>query len=273
MVSGEQHTGLTRAETRPVRYGPSSNGFAFVEPDGPVWVDNLETVYVTDAATIAAILPPPLSPGPEPIVRVAISTAADDRGGTTGEARISVQASWDDIVGEYVLFVGMTSEGSALHARERFGEPAHQADITSTINHTRRIANRVARLGHTVVQVIGMVEEPQQSDHVVRTEFAFRIDRSVNDPSALASDPELVAMTRSIEARKAAKVTGIVRLGDSPMDPIRDLAVRQTHRSHLAQQFVTVDAKVVDTVAAADFLPYVHQRYDHIPASLQRKRL
>lgn len=259
--------GVTRPESKPVRYGPSAHGFGLIAADGPIWVDTLETIYRTDPTTVAAILPPPLAPGPDPVVRVSISTASDDGGVTTGAARVSVQASWDTMIGEYVLFVGTTNEAEALNARERFGEPAHQADITSTINTQRRITNRVARLGHTVVQVVGMVEEPQPPERVVRTEFAFRITRSVGDPSALAADPELVAITRSVAERKAAKVAGIVRLGNSPIDPIRDLVVHRIDRSRLAQQFVTIAAKVVDEIPAADFLPYVHQRYDQAPDS------
>jgi acetoacetate decarboxylase len=269
-VQAASRTGATGAASKPVRYGPSADGFGPLAIDGPVWVDNLETIYRTDPTTVAAVLPPPLAPGPDPVVRVSISTASDDRGATTGVARVSVQASWDTMVGEYVLFVGATTEAEALNARERFGEPAHQVDITSTINGQRRIANRVVRLGQTVVQIVGMVEEPEPPERAVRTEFAFRIIRSVSDPSALAADPELVAITRSVEERKAAKVAGIVRLGHSPIDPVRDLVVRHTDRSRLAQQFVTIGAKVVDEVPAADFLPYVHQRYDHVAEARRR---
>ena len=41
-----------------------------------VWSDSLEAVYLTDAEVVAAVLPPPLEPGPEPLVRLNISTVS-----------------------------------------------------------------------------------------------------------------------------------------------------------------------------------------------------
>ena len=41
------------------------------------WSESLEAVYVTDPEVVAAVLPPPLEPGPEPLVRLNVETRGD----------------------------------------------------------------------------------------------------------------------------------------------------------------------------------------------------
>ena len=56
------------------------------------WSDSLEAVYETDPDVIAAVLPPPLEPGPEPLVRLNISTVTMPGNLEFGAGWIGVQA-------------------------------------------------------------------------------------------------------------------------------------------------------------------------------------
>lgn len=233
---------------------------------GPVWRDTLEGRYLTDPDAVAAALPAPLEPTGDPTVRVAIATGTNPDGSSFGEGRVTVQARHGSIVGEYPLVVVVDTEHALLEARERFGDPAHLGSVTGTITD-RRIEKRIGRHDHNVVHLVGVVDGPEAPTPTSRTEFTFRTKRSIDHALDLAEDPELVLVTRTIEERRAATVGGIVRLGGSPFDPVRDLPVRKTHGLRIAQQFVTLSARSGGHIPADSHRPFLHHRYDPSPVA------
>lgn len=231
---------------------------------GPVWRDTLEGRYLTDPDALAAVLPPPLEATEDPTVRVSIATGNNPDGSPFGEGRVSVQARHGSIVGEYPLFVVADSDQAVLEARDRFGDPAHRGVIGGSIDG-RRIEKRISRKDHNVVHLVGVVEGPESPTPTSRIEFTFRTRRALNEPMDLAEDPELVIVTRTVEERRAATVGGIVRLGGTPFDPIRELPIRKTHGLRIAQQFVTLSARSAGHVPADSHRPFLHHRYDPSP--------
>ncbi len=59
------------------------------------WATSLVAIYETDPAIIAAVLPPPIEPGPEPLVKVTVATVDLGRPGVPpfGAGSFSVAAS------------------------------------------------------------------------------------------------------------------------------------------------------------------------------------
>ena len=169
-------------------------------------------------------------------------------------------------MGEYPLLVVADTEQAVLEARERFGEPARQGEIGGSITE-RRIEKRVSRHGHNVVHLVGVVEGPEAPTPSTRTEFTFRTRRALDAAMRLAEDPELVIVTRTIEERRAATVGGVVRLGGTPFDPIRELPIRKTHGLRIAQQFVTLSARSAGNVPADWHHSFLHHRYDPPPVA------
>ena len=96
------------------------------------WSDSLEAVYVTDPEVVAAVLPPPLEPGPEPLVRLNISTVTMPGNLVFGAGWFGVMARHEDVVGEYPLLMPMTTEQATVGGRETFGEPKKIAEISAT---------------------------------------------------------------------------------------------------------------------------------------------
>ena len=93
------------------------------------WSDSLEAVYETDPDVIAAVLPPPLEPGPEPLVRLNISTVTMPGNLVFGAGWFGVQACHGEVLGEYPLLMPMTTEQATVGGRETFGEPKKIAEI------------------------------------------------------------------------------------------------------------------------------------------------
>ena len=70
------------------------------------------------------MLPPPLEPTDEPLVRVTIATSTSAGGlPPFGAGTFAVQARHEGTIGNYPLVMPMTTEQSVIGGRETFGEP------------------------------------------------------------------------------------------------------------------------------------------------------
>ena len=152
-----------RSDTPPSRSRPFA--IAKLEATGREnWSDSLEAVWETDAEIVAAVLPPPLEPGPEPLVRLNISTVTMPGGHVFGAGWFGVQARYGTTVGEYPLLMPMSTEQATVGGRETFGEPKKIARITSDRDGDR-IHNTVERMGYTVAEIKGTItgeREPRE---------------------------------------------------------------------------------------------------------------
>src|SRR3954452_21520133 len=97
-----------------------------------IWSEAITAIYETDPELIAALLPKPLEPGPEPLVRITITTVQMPVGPAFGAGWIGVKARHDDRVGEYPIFMPMTTEQSVLGGRDTYGEPKKIGDVRAT---------------------------------------------------------------------------------------------------------------------------------------------
>lgn len=227
------------------------------------WSDSLEAVYETDPEIVAAVLPPPLRPGPEPLVRLNISTVTMPNNIVFGAGWFGVQACHGDVLGEYPLFMPMSTEQATIGGRETFGEPKKIAKITSE-RDGNRIRNTIERMGFTVAEITGTIVGEREPVEVDKCDFYFKLLPSPEGPGMLDGDPYLVESHKHVRERKAQIVEGEVILGDSPLDPVADLPVRTLRSITLCERATVVDAKTVGTVPAADIIPFVHQRYDDL---------
>lgn len=233
----------------------------------PIWSDSLEAVYETDPELIAAVLPAPLEPGPEPRVRLNLTQVTMPGGLVFGAGWFGVEARHGEVVGEYPLFMPMSTEQATVGGRETFGEPKKIAQFSQVRNGTDvgdEVAATVSRLGFTVAEIRGRVSEQREPAEHHRVDFYFKVSPSPEEPGALDADPLIVHSHKHLTERSAAGVDGEVVLGDSPVDPVGDLVVRRIVDIALTERTTVVDAKVVGTVPRENLLPYIHQRYDDL---------
>ena len=79
-----------------------------------IWSEAVTAVYETDPDIVAAILPPPLEPGERPLVRITITRVEMPGLPVFGAGWIGVQARHRDRLGEYPIFMPMTTEQSLI---------------------------------------------------------------------------------------------------------------------------------------------------------------
>ncbi|HWC33901.1 MAG TPA: acetoacetate decarboxylase family protein [Mycobacteriales bacterium] len=228
------------------------------------WATTLVATYETDPDAIRAVLPPPLSPPTEPLVRLTIATVDLGRGYPTfGAGTFAVHARHEDVDGDYALVMPMTTEQAVVGGRETFGEPKKLAEI-SLDRDGDSIRGHFTRMGTTFVEVTGRVTgEVEPSPDRTRTSFYLKFLPSPSG-KGFDGDPMLVYCRRDEKTRTMWNVDGEVILRESRFDPVVDLPVLKLRSIELAERSSVQTGEVVATVPADWVAPYVHQRYDDL---------
>ncbi len=228
-----------------------------------VWATTLVATYLTDPTAIAAVLPPPIEPGDEPLVKVTVATVDIPGYPTFGAGSFSVRARHEGTDGYYALFMPMTTEQSVIGGRETFGEPKKLATV-ELAHDGDRVVGRVARMGVTVIEVAGRVaDELEPPDEETRTDFYFKF-LPAPDGKGFDSDPALVYCHRTEKTRTLARVDGDVLLRYSRFDPVADLPVHELRDILFATRSSVQRGEIHGTVPGEWLRPYVHQRYDDL---------
>jgi acetoacetate decarboxylase len=226
-----------------------------------VWATTLVATYLTDPEIIAAVLPPPIEPGAEPLVKVTVATVDISGYPTFGAGSFSVRARHEGTEGYYALLMPMTTEQSVIGGRETFGEPKKLGAVDLD-RHGDRVTGTFARMGVEIVNVSGRIgPELELPDTETRTDFYLKF-LPAPDGKGFDSDPALVSCHRTEQTRKLEKVDGEVVLRESRFDPVADLPVRQLLEITLAERSSVQRGEIHGTVPGEWIRPYVHQRYD-----------
>jgi acetoacetate decarboxylase len=228
------------------------------------WATTLVATYETDPEAIRAVLPPPLSPPAEPLVRVTIATVDLGRGYPTfGAGTFAVHARHDDVDGDYALVMPMTTEQAVVGGRETFGEPKKLAQI-SLDRDGDDVHGHFTRMGTTFLEITGRVTgEVEPTPDRTRTSFYLKFLPSPTG-KGFDGEPMLVHCRRAEKTRTAWNVDGEVLLRESRFDPVVDLPVLKLRSIELAERSSIQTGEVVSTIPADWVAPYVHQRYDDL---------
>ena len=228
------------------------------------WATSLTIIYETDPEAIAAVLPPPLVPSSDPVVRLTIASVDIGRGlPPFGAGSFGVQAEHEGTIGDYALVMPMTTEQAVVGGRETFGEPKKLAEVTLTRDGDT-VRATFARMGVTFVEVNGTVTgELPLTPEQTRTSFYLKFLPAVNG-KGFDGQPELVYCRRVENTRKLEAVDGEILLRDSRFDPVSDFPVLKIRSIELGERNSIQTGEVMAQVPADWVAPYVHQRYDDL---------
>jgi acetoacetate decarboxylase len=228
------------------------------------WATTLVATFETDPDAIAAVLPPPLSPPTEPLVRLTIATVDLGRGYPVfGAGTFAVHARHEEVEGDYALVMPMTTEQAVIGGRETFGEPKKLAEI-SLDRDGDNVRGHFTRMGTTFVEITGKVTgEVEPSPDRTRTSFYLKFLPSPTG-KGFDGEPMLVYCRRDEKTRTMWNVDGEVILRESRFDPVADFPVLKLRSIELAERSSIQTGEVVANVPADWVAPYVHQRYDDL---------
>ena len=252
-----------------VRYGPRPPqervDHEIDATKAPIATEAVTITYLTDPEIVAAVLPRPLEPAAEPLVRIQLQRVRIEGMPTFTSAVFSVTARHGDVDGDYPLFMPQSTEQSVTGGRETFGEPKKIARIEVDRDGDRVTAG-VDRLGHQLVTVTGRVTGPAElPPDQINTEFYFKFLRAPDGNGI--TDPHLVygEYHRHYEVLENLENTaGTVELGESPLDPVADIVIREIRSITWCRRRTVQVGRIAERVPAEWLLPYVHQRYDDV---------
>ena len=250
-----------------VRYGPRDEAARrnreIEATKAGIWSTVLTAYWETDPEVVAAVLPQPLQPADEPLVRLVVATVDIPGRPPFGAGTVAVMAQHEGTVGDYALVMPMTTEQAVIGGRETFGEPKKIGEVTLTRRGDEVVA-AMGRLGTTFVEVqgrtTGELQPPEPSE---RTSFYFKFLLSP-DGKGFDDEPGLVYCRRAETFRKVEAVEADVVLRDSQFDPVADLPVRKLRDIRLSEVQSVQTGEIVSRVPAEWLLPYAHQRYDDL---------
>ena len=228
-----------------------------------IWSQAVTAIYETDPDIIAAVLPPPLEPGDEPLVRITITRVEMPGIPVFGGGWIGVQARLEDRLGEYPIFMPMTTEQSLTGGREINGEPKKLAEVEVTRDGDQ-VTGRIARMGSVVCEIVGTIREKRENYELEKTDFWFKISPSCEEAGVLDQDPLLVYGEKTERTRVHEGIEGELILKEAPLDPIADLVVRRMVDLNWTERASTQVGRIIGPVPRANLEPYIHQRYDDL---------
>jgi len=252
--------------TNEVRYGPRPPE-ARVDHEidatkAPIATEAVTISYLTDPDIIAAVLPRPLEPAAEPLVRISLQRVQIEGRPPFGSAVFSVTARHGDVEGDYPLFMPQSTEQSVTGGRETFGEPKKLADI-AVDRDGDAVSAAVTRLGFPLIKVTGRISGPAElPPDQVNTEFYFKFLRAPDGDGI--TDPHLVYGEYHRHYELLENIDGTVELGESPLDPVADIAIREIKSITWCRRRTIQVGRIAERVPQEWLLPYVHQRYDDV---------
>jgi acetoacetate decarboxylase len=250
---------------QPVRYGarPAQVNHEIAAKKADIWSEAVTATYLTDPEIIAAILPPPLEPGPAPMVRITITRVEMPGLPAFGAGWIGVQARHGDTVGEYPIFMPMTSEQATIGGRETNGEPKKLAQV-EVERDGNRVEARISRMGFIICEVIGTVTESRENYEKEKVDFWFKVSPSAEEPGVLDQDPLLVYGEKTERTRVHEGIEGELIIKEAPLDPVADLVIRRVVDLNWTERASTQVGRLIGPVSREEFVPYLHQRYDDL---------
>ena len=197
-------------------------------------VRSIRTVYETDPAIAKALVPKPLEPAERPEICVTFSHIAMHINPQftleIGSTVFGVRASYDGIEGISLITMPMTTEAAVVGGRERFGEPKKIADIAFE-QEGDRVSAAVSRMGMKYLEASGTLGESLGPREFVEYGYCFKAFPSCEKGRAFDSEPLLVRLEWRHQHSRVHRVEGELKLGNSPIDPVADVALPTTPSS------------------------------------------
>ena len=219
--------------------------------------------FETDPEVVAALLPPPLDPSPNP---VGVAWVRDVGNSTTvgpyAVAGLAVRARYREITANYCLSLPVSTSAALLFGRDLYGEPSKLAKVVfeEQDDHVWGSAER-----HEIrfLSVRGRCNEDAP---VGREESGFFYFKYLLRPDGSGFDtpPVLIHAIEDIGVKKARRGRGEIVFRDSPHDPVADIPVRQVLDAVYTEGHLYRSARVLTLADPDAFLPYAFAKTDDL---------
>jgi len=224
----------------------------------------LTVQFETDADTLAALLPPPLEPSPNP---VGVAWVRDVGNSTTVGpycvAGLALRARYRDITANYCLTLPVSTSAALTFGRDLYGEPSKMAKVVFE-EQDEHVWGSAERHEIRFLSIRGRCNEPAPAGREENGMFFFKyLVRP--DGAGFDTPPVLVHVIEDIGVSHARRGRGEVVFRDSPHDPVVDVPVRQVLDAVYTESHLYRTARVLTHVDPEAFFPYAFTKVDALP--------
>ena len=180
----------------------------------------LKISYLTEPGNIEKLLPPGITPGADPVVRLTFynfPVQAEPEYGVV----VNVDADYDGIAGEFCLGLGINQENAVFNSQERWGQPKFLAE-TQYYRLMNMVAAKTTHQGYTFAEFKGeVVGVEDNGPEFEQNEWWLKYSRAVDmQPENFDYPPHVVRVRSKYGTAYKERVEGKLLLRDSPWDPI-----------------------------------------------------
>jgi acetoacetate decarboxylase len=202
---------------------PMSNDAPQINPGDIINWPIFKITYRTDADKIAALLPPGIEPGKEPLVHANIYCVPVPDVPEYG-VMLSVDADYRGTEGIYTVGLGIDQESAIFISRDMNGQPKFPCDI-DYFRMVDSVTVRCSHQGYTFLEFKGQVSgEIAERPDYVENEWWVKVSRAVGGAEKSYDFPPHVVHVKSTYSTQFRQdVSGTLTLRDSPWDPIAEL--------------------------------------------------
>jgi acetoacetate decarboxylase len=220
----------------------------------------LSTQFLTEPATVAHLLPPPLQPAGAPLATVTVGRWQSNCLGEFSGGVLNLAARHNGIEGSYVLALYMEQEPPIVFGRDVFGEPKKLA-TSGLFRDGDQVHAWIDRHGCRLVEMRARVGEDLGAARLERFTFNFKA-RTAAGGRGLEEDAILTRTCFQVEWRSQREGAGSLRLTSGPHDPLAEVEVREIRRVIYGEDDSLPRCAAVARVSSEEFLPYHYGRQD-----------
>jgi len=179
----------------------------------------LVITYPTEPGRIAELLPPGIEPTGDDTVQIGIY-CVPIQGEPEYGVSIKVPASWQGVIGQYNLGMGIDQEAAVFVSGERNGQPKFLCEI----DYHRlgdAVGARATHQGYTFVEYRGTITgEAEPGPEYTEHEWWTKYSRVVGGGDGFDFGPIVVDVATTMEPIHVETLDGTLTLLDSPWDPV-----------------------------------------------------
>jgi acetoacetate decarboxylase len=222
------------------------------------------TIFRTDPEIIKQVLPPPLTPGPEPLGHAYIAEFQKTNFGIKyNEGALFLQAQYKGEIGNYCLAMPVDNDMAMILGREVYGYPKKLADSITLNRKDNRVQGTCVRHGIPIIEITADLQTPFPGKLGGSPDFLLKAFPSINQLD-VDEHPRLLQVVHKQEYGPIELGTGTLKLNQSIDDPLHEIPVKEvTMAAYTTNTNIWMrPATVLEELKPEDCLPYFFTKFD-----------
>ncbi len=242
-------------QTRKKKY---ANGFMLGD------VNMVLAFFKTDHAIIKQILPPPLTPGPEPLGYAYVAEFQKTNFGIKyNEAALFIQAQYKDEIGNYCLSMPVDNDIAMAAGREVYGYPKKIADAITLTRQGNHVKGTCIRRGIPIIEITADIQAPFPEKFTGTPDFVLKAFPSL-DAIGVDDHPRLIRHNSKVDYGPIEIGSGTLTLQKSHKDLLHEIPVNEvTMAAYTTYTTIWMQpATLLEELKPQDCHPYFYIKYD-----------